>query len=117
EIGDLRFVLGEPAAADWLVASFYHPQPIVTSAPRDRRILLMTEPGGHFPPEHVNQFGILVSPFNIPGFTGAWHPDHGALSNFFGIEFPPGGGLRTRYDFHAVMEYPVPRSKADALSV
>ncbi|CAN5379407.1 hypothetical protein BH10PSE9_BH10PSE9_06140 [soil metagenome] len=117
QLGDLRFTLGELDQADWLVASFYGKQEIGTSVPVQRRILLMTEPGGYFPPDYVNQFGILVSPFNIPGFRGVWYQSHGAVANFFGIEFPSGGGIRTRYDYHAVMEFPIPETKSDMVSV
>ena len=117
QIDDLKFVVGEIDAADWLVMAFYTKHTITTSVPRERRILLMTEPSGHFPAEYVNQFGILVSPFNIPGFRGIWYQSHGAVGNFFGIEFLPRGGVRTRYDFRALRDLPVPEAKSDAISL
>lgn len=116
-IGGCEFVVGEPDQADWLVTVFYTKRALTTSIPRQRRILLMTEPGGYYPPDYVNQFGILVSPFIVPGFDGIWHQSHGALGNFFGMEYLPQGGVRTRYDYRALVDLPVPEERSDDISL
>lgn len=116
-IGDCEFVVDDPDRADWLVTMFYTKRTLTTSIPRQRRILLMTEPSGYYPPDYVNQFGILVSPFAVPGFEGIWHQSHGALGSFFGVEYLPQGGIRTRYDYRALANLPVPEERSDDISL
>ena len=73
EIGALRFVVDDAMGADWLVATFDIAYSIVTRVPRERRILVLTEPDTDLAADYVNQFGILVAPQFIAGFAGIWH--------------------------------------------
>ncbi|MEP1646753.1 glycosyltransferase family 10 domain-containing protein [Rhodopirellula bahusiensis] len=71
---------------DWLVVAHLTTEVLSTTIPRTRRILVT---GGPSPAVDIgagnaNQFGVLISPYNIPGFTGTWVPSHGGLPWFFG---------------------------------
>jgi hypothetical protein len=112
-IGALRFVAGDGEAADWLVTAQYMTKAIATTVPRPRRIFLVTEPNGYFPARFINQFGIVVSPFAIKEFTGAWIESHPALTSYFGSEAE--GSLGT-LDYARLAALPVPE-KRDAISV
>ena len=108
ETGGLRFSFGNAEDADWLVQAFYVDRAVATSAPRERRILLMTEPRADLAPQYVNQFGILVSPFDIDGFDGVWVQSHGALPAFFGVQFQ-GGTRRVAMDYSDLIALPIPQ--------
>lgn len=111
----LRFSNTDAGISDWLVWPSFVKQTLATSVPRAQRILVVTEPGGYFPPDFVNQFGILVSPFAIASFRGVWHQDHGALPAFLGLAFE-GGKMRASLDYQELQRLPVP-TKDDRVSV
>jgi hypothetical protein len=86
--GDLRFRLdGEDGDADWLVV-FDEPSPSLrTTAPRERRILFVTEPPGvkAYPSRYANQFGVLVSPYAVPDFRGRAFTQQPSLNWHYGV--------------------------------
>lgn len=57
--------------ADWLISDFWFEE-IKTRIPRERRILLMTEPDDilPMPVKFLNEFGYILSPSPIKGFKG-----------------------------------------------
>ena len=87
--GDLQFQLeGGSADADWLVV-FDEPSPSLrTATPIERRILFISEPPGVkvYPSRYVNQFGVVVSPFSIPGFRGRALIQQSALAWHYGVD-------------------------------
>lgn len=115
EVGALRFVNDDAAGADWLVATQDIRHTISTCVPRERRILVLTEPDTDLPADYVNQFGILVAPQSIAGFTGAWHQGHGALPNRFARDVTkPGFASAFTYDELVALQ---PPQKRDAVAV
>lgn len=57
--------------ADWLISDFWFEE-IKTRIPKERRILLMTEPDDILPlsAKFLNEFGYILSPSPIKGFKG-----------------------------------------------
>ena len=84
---------------------------ISTRVPRARRILVICEPRGNFTAAYANQFGILISPFNIPGFQGVWVQSHGALTVWLGSDLADGP-----LDHRGLIDLPPP-AKQDTISV
>jgi hypothetical protein len=115
EIGSLRFVNDQPLDADWLVETFDFKYAVTSRVPRARRILVLTEPDTDLAPDHVNQFGILVAPQRIAGFTGIWYQSHGALPNRFAIDVTkPGSAAAFTYEELVSLK---PPEKRDAVAV
>ena len=115
EIGALRFVNDDATGADWLVATLDIGRIISTRLPRARRILILTEPDTDLPAGYVNQFGILVSPQFIAGFTGIWHQGHGALPNRFTRDVTKAGFASAfTYDQLVALQ---PPEKRDAVAI
>ena len=115
EIGPLRFVDDSAADADWLVATYDIKHAIATRVPRERRIMLQTEPDVDLAPDYLNQFGILVSPQPMTGFTGIWHQGHGALPNRFARDVTkPGFASAYTYEELVALE---PPDKRNAVAV
>ena len=112
EIDGLRFSMNQADRADWLVVASFVNRSVTTFVPRQRRILLVTEPNGYFPQEYVNQYGILVSPFNVSGFDGVWFHSHGALVSSFAAA---AAGSLGRLDYRALATLAVPE-KRDVLT-
>jgi len=88
--GDLRFhVDGDAEDADWLVV-YDEPWPqLKTTAPYERRILFIAEPPGLkvYPPDFVNQFATIVTPYPIPGFRGRCVLQQSALPWHYGMDY------------------------------
>ena len=99
---------------DWLVEPSFITVPLTTVAPRSQRILVVTEPGGEFPSEYVNQFGVVVSPFQILGFRGHWIQNHGALPSLFGVRFE-NSEITCSSSYEDLNNLPIPL-KTDAIS-
>ena len=115
EIGALRFVNDNATGADWLVATLDLRHIVSTRVPRERRILILTEPDTDLSAGYVNQFGILVSPQFIAGFTGIWHQGHGALTNRFSRDVTkPGFASAYTYDQLVALQ---PPEKRDAVAI
>jgi hypothetical protein len=73
---------------DWLVV-YDEPHPALTTRlPVDRRILFIGEPPDlkSYPARYLNQFGIVVSPSPLPGYTGRRVAQHSALPWHYGID-------------------------------
>ena len=115
EIGALRFVNDNPLGADWLVETLDIRHAVTTHVPRARRILVLTEPDTDLAADYVNQFGILVAPQFIAGYTGTWYQGHGALPNRFSRDVTkPGFASAYTYEELVVLE---PPEKRDAVAV
>jgi hypothetical protein len=115
EIGPLRFVNDDALGADWLVATLDIGHSMATRVPRARRILILTEPDTDLAADYVNQFGILVAPQFIAGFSGIWHQGHGALPNRFARDVTKAGfAFAYTYDELVALQ---PPEKRDAVAV
>ncbi len=112
-------VLDEDAnAADgWLVACELHACQIETTIPRSRRALCIHEPSPmtDLPESFVNQFGLLISPHLVPGFTGNWYQTHSGLPWFFGATMGS-GGLTPTLTHRELKNLPLPE-KSKSVSV
>ena len=77
-VGNTFFIpaTGQELRADWLVCPTPAPQNMNTSVPKHRRIFLVMEPPEYWQPpaELLNQFGWVVSPYEIPGYSGVQIP-------------------------------------------
>lgn len=117
--GDCRFHLNAGIdRADWLVAYDEIKEPVRCAVPRSRRVLIVSEPPGmkDYSPQYLNQFGILVSPMRIAGFSGEWLQDQPALPWFLGLDMASTAPLLPcRFDYHALRSMPPP-PKIPALS-
>ena len=87
---DLQFVGGDgDIDDDWLVV--YDDPGILnqTWAPKERRIIFITEPPEvkDYYAHYLNQFGIAVSPMRLKGFEGVWLQQHGSLLWFIGPSY------------------------------
>lgn len=75
-----------PNVNDWLVCHEPFREREPTLIPKHRRIMLMGEPSSlaRIDLRFLNQFGILVSPFHVPGFQGTTIVSQPGLPWFFG---------------------------------
>lgn len=80
-----RFDADATADAGWLVCAQPKGVELETRIPRSRRVLLVGEPAAlnYLPAKFVNQFGILISPYAVSGFSGFWYPSHVGWPWFF----------------------------------
>ena len=80
QVGDFVFD-PESSDPDWLVLNEPNREPLDTTVPRQRRMLIVGEPSPlcHWPVDYINQFGLLLSPYAITGFEGQWIQSHPAL--------------------------------------
>ena len=99
-----------------MVATFEIKHSFATRVPRERRILVLTEPVADLPARYVNQFGILVAPQFIRSFSGIWHRSHGALPSAFARDVTSRRVSRrsTAYDELVALQ---PPEKRDAITV
>lgn len=112
-VGKTFFVpaAGQELRADWLICPTPAPEMMNTSVPRHRRIFLVMEPPEYWQPplDLLNQFGWVVSPYPIPGFTGVQIPGvTSGLVWWYGIRMdghrPMGGHL----NWDAIAAEPAP---------
>ena len=79
---------GDWGAADWLCVTDSPWACFVTNIPRERRILFLTEPPGitDYPKYayYLEQFGVVVSPYDIPGYSGRLEIGNPCLGWFAG---------------------------------
>ena len=115
DIGALHFVTDAPDRADWLVSAFEIKHGIVTRVPRERRILMLTEPVSNLPARYANQFGILVAPQSIRSFSGIWHQSHAALPSGFARDVTR-AGRPSLYPYDQLVSLQPPE-KRDAITV
>lgn len=109
----------EPQAEtpDVLIAYGDLPGPVMCDLPRERRIYFVLEPPGilNYRPSFLNQFGVLVSPYPIEGFTGRTILTQPALRWWLGINLD-GAKLTPVMDFDDLERLPWPE-KTKTLSV
>lgn len=85
---NLRFMTGPHVSdADYLVARGDVIPGTITDIPKERRLLVTSEPPGilDYRSDFLNQFGILVSPYQIEGFAGRTILSQPALRWWLGI--------------------------------
>lgn len=106
---------GDP---DWLVVFDDIADAVQTRVPVERRILFVTEPPGQkrYLPRAVNQFGILVSPYPIDGFSGTWVASQPGINWFYGVEFVDRKPM-SRIGMRQLRSANVPENKAARISV
>ncbi len=116
--GDLAITFAPTSNDDWLVVYDDIREPVRTHLPASRRILFVTEPPGQksYRTAFANQFGVLVSPYPIPGYRGRWVPGQPAINWFYGVDFD-GGKPESRIDIEGLRELPVPADKKKRISV
>ena len=114
-LGSLHFTTEGADRADWLVAAFEIKYGFTTRVPRERRILVLTEPVADLPTSYANQFGILVAPQFIKSFSGVWYRSHGALSFAFArdVTYPEQPSIYSYEQLVALQ----PPEKRDAITV
>lgn len=116
--GGLTISFASSLNDDWLVAYDDISEPVRTPLPASRRILFVTEPPGFksYKPAFANQFGVLVSPYPIPGYRGRWIASQPAINWFYGIDFSDGKPT-SRIDLRGLRHLPVPDDKKRRISV
>jgi Glycosyltransferase family 10 (fucosyltransferase) C-term len=84
----VQFAGPEIADPDWLVIFDEPPPGFVTSVPRARRIVILTEPPEIKPYRRrfLEQFGAAIAPMPLSGFSGTVIRSHAALPWFYGTE-------------------------------
>lgn len=99
--------------ADWLVVAHLTTEVLETTVPWSRRILVTGEPSPavDIGSVNANQFGILISPYNIPGYIGTWIPNHGGLPWFFGRQ------TESLWQLKDLQELPVPKKTSTVSAV
>ena len=97
----VSFTVGSTGAEGALVVLDEISKAVSISIPRDRRILVLTEPPEikTYRPGFANQFGVLVSAYPLPGFRGSWIECQPGLPWFLGLKFHPGKPIEVRLDF------------------
>lgn len=116
--GEWRFTLNEIAEdCEFLVVYDEVGQPFETSLPRERRMVILSEPPGikTYHPAYLDQFGIVMGPIEPRDFKGRWIASHPALPWFLGIGFGK-EGLEVNLDLEALRALPCP-PKLNAISV
>jgi hypothetical protein len=90
---------------------------VETAVPRERRIIVISEPPGilRYQPGFLNQFGIAVSPFALPGFRGHVMVSQPGIPWFYGCTFGKGRTPAWRYTFEQLEAMPMP-AKINAVS-
>jgi len=81
-------VIDEDCGAEtgWLVVCEPNVIGFATRIPHSRRAICINEPSAmnDLPLAYVNQFGLLISPYRMRGYQGAWFQTHTGLPWFFG---------------------------------
>lgn len=100
------------AEAGWLVYCDPRCPALETRIPRDRRVLVINEPSplNYLPTPFLNQFGILISPFTVPGYRGTWFPSHPAIGWFFGST-RQSGRFQPTWTYQELVELPEPEKQ------
>jgi len=83
---------GQPTghSSEWLVVCDEPEHGLRSRIPVERRILFLGEPPEVkvYPPAYLNQFGIVVGPIPLPGFTGCQVHQQSALPWYYGFKTP-----------------------------
>jgi hypothetical protein len=88
-----RTVFGGEASGDhdeWLVVCDEPPAKLRSRIPVERRILFLGEPPSIkiYPTSYLNQFGLVVGPFALPGYEGCHIRQHASLPWHYGRSRP-----------------------------
>ena len=117
-----QLIFGSEADADCIAVCDQLPHGYRTTLPRERRILLVSEPPNvaRYPARYVNQFAVLVSPFQVKGFRGRHVRSHPALPWHFGWKRAVDPGVDENHadwfmSFREIRGIPIPE-KTRALS-
>lgn len=108
---------GSAEQGDALVVFDEPHQTLRTQIPKQKRLLFVGEPPSikSYHPAYLNQFGTVVCPYPLPGFTGEQIVSHAALPWHFGIDRSSAGNQKAlEWRELAAME---PPAKTRALSV
>ena len=74
--GATHFSFNNEKGCSWLCVFGEPPNDWQTTVPRHRRIVIIAEPKtiGYYPSNYLNQFGIVISPYQKPAlYRGQWH--------------------------------------------
>lgn len=73
---------------DWLIMFDEPPRGFVTNVPRSRRIAFLSEPPEIkvYRPRFLEQFGVVIAPMPVPGYSGTVIRTHSALPWFYATE-------------------------------
>jgi hypothetical protein len=116
---DIQFCTGDAAElADWLVV-VDQPQPlIVTSIPKERRILAVSEPPGcrDYPPSFLESYGTVISPEMLKGYRGRHLQRQPGLPWWLGVGNYFGSNPANAPLFEEIASLPLPQ-KPRLLSV
>jgi hypothetical protein len=109
---DIQFCTGDQAArADWLVV-VDQPQPlIVTSIPKERRILAVTDPPGcrDYPASFLHNYGTVISPAALKGYRGRHVQRQPGLPWWLGVGNYFGADPANAPLFEEIADMPVPQ--------
>ncbi|MEP9390165.1 hypothetical protein [Mesorhizobium sp. KR9-304] len=88
-----RTAFAEEASGDpgeWLVVCDEPPAGLRTRIPVERRVLFLGEPPSIkiYPTPYLNQFGLVVGPFALPGYEGCHIRQHASLPWHYGRSRP-----------------------------
>lgn len=117
----IRYLLNEDSEkeAEWLVVFDAPASGLTTCIPRERRILVITEPPEvkPYPPRYLRQFGTVLTPFSLPGAGKHSLRVAGACLNWhYGVR-TTSGSWETNFDsLESIKSMPVP-PKEKLLSV
>lgn len=115
---DWQFRIADTSLGDdWLVVFDDLHTPVETDLPKARRALVVSEPPGirAYRPGFLNQFGLLLSPMAIPGFSGLHVATDVGLPWFIGLDMSDAAGARSRWTFEEIRDLPM-GEKQHALS-
>ncbi len=118
---NVQFLLNEYGAheSEWLAVFDAPPAQIETSVPWERRILVITEPPEvrPYPSRYLRQFGIILSPFHLPGARpGSVRVEGACLNWHYGVRTVSGDWQTSLHNLEAIRNLPVP-PKRKMLSV
>ncbi len=96
-LSDVEFDEDWQADDGWLVLCVPNAVELRTTIPYERRAICINEPSAMncLPVSFLNQFGLLISPYLVPGFKGRWYESHSGLPWFFGAKLEGGRFLPT----------------------
>lgn len=118
ERGGFRFDHQVEATDGWLV--FCHPgsREIQTSIPWSRRVLVLGEPSplNYLPGQFINQFGVLIAPYNVRNYRGFWFQSHPGLAWHFGAKWNS-GTLFPSMSYQQLVDLPRPEKSATVSTV
>jgi hypothetical protein len=99
--------------SQWLAVYDNISDAIEVHLPRAQRALFVTEPPGikTYSAGFANQFGTLVSPVEIPGYTGRWLQTQSSLPWFYGVEFVSASEVTSRLNLNDLRAMSCPPEK------